>query len=344
MGHPEDDVIERRLRTAKPPQAAAERDPGRAYAELWPRIVASPAPRPAGRRPRRLALPAALACIVAVAAVVVAAGPSGLRSPAGAGAAISRSLHWFDPPAGTVLHVRSDMTSRRPAAPATTLTQESWQSVDHPGEERRVEPGVETDAAGDLYDAATNTIYAYVAPSAAVLERRVNAAIGAKIRGARASGADPAVIEQLRRDRAAALRKIAAGQPLSEPDQAHPPVGDALVGQMRHLLLAGDAQVGEETTHDGVAAFPITVRYGQARWTMWTRADDGKPLELRIEGHGPVQLGPEGLETVRWPAYEVLPADRADGLLSVAGAHPDARVIRDAGAYAAAERRLFPHG
>jgi hypothetical protein len=341
MGHPEDDVIERRLRAAKPAQAVVDLDTTRAYRELLPRITQPPA----GRRTRRLAVPAAVATVVAVAAIVIAAGPSGLGSPAGAGAAISRSLHWFDPPPGTILHFRSDMTSRRPGAPATTLTQETWQSVDHPDQERRVEQGVETDATSDLYDPATNTIYAYVPPTPEVLRRRAGAAIDAKIRAARASGADPAVIAQLRRDRETVLRRIAAGQPPSEPGNAAVPVGDVLVNEMRHLLQTGDAQVSEETTHDGVAAFAITVfPPGDAHWTLWTRADDGKPLELRIEGNGPIQLGTEDLESVRWPTYDVVGADQADRLLTVAGAHPDARVVRDADAYADAQRRLFPHG
>jgi hypothetical protein len=343
MGHSEDDVIERRLRAAKPARAVVDLDPARAYGELRPRIIQPPTARPAGRRrTRRLALPAAVTTVAAIAAVVVA---SGLGSPEGAGAAISRSLHWFDPPAGSVLHVRSEMTSRRPGAPATTLTQESWQSVDQPDQERRVEPGVETDATGDLYDPASNTIYAYVPPSGETLERRAGAAIDAKIRSAQASGADPAIITQLRRDRKTILGRIAAGQTLSERRAAETPVGDVLVNQMRHLLQTRDAQVGDETTHDGVAAFPITMfPPGGARWTMWTRADDGKPLELRIDGSGPIQVGPEGLETVHWPAYDVVPGDQADHLLTVAGAHPDARVVRDAGAYADAQRRLFPHG
>jgi hypothetical protein len=331
MGHPRDDVIERRLRAAKPP-LTAEADPNRLYADVLRRVARPPAPR----RRRRLALPATVLAVAAVAALVALAGPSGLGSPAGARAAIARSLHWFDPPAGTVLHIRSDMTSRRPGAAATTLTQESWQSVDHPERARRAEQGVETDATGALYDPATDTIYAYVAPSTATVRRRLTAAIAAKIRAARAAGADPAIIRQLRRDRDRELRRIAAGaEPPTSPGEN--PIGDALVAQMRRLLQAGDARVGEETTHDGVPAFPITFSPGGARWTMWTRAEDGRPLELRIDGGGV-----DGLETVRWPAYEVLPDGRA--ALTIADAHPGARLIRDAGAYAAAQRRLFPHG
>jgi hypothetical protein len=236
------------------------------------------------------------------------------------------------------------MTSRAPGGAASTLTQESWQSVDRPDRERRAEQGVESDAAGNLYDPATNTIYTYVPPSEAVLRRRVKAALAAKIAAARASGASPAIVAQLRRDRRTALQRIAAGKPPGDPGNAAAAVGDALVNQMRDLLRAGDARVGDETSHAGVDAFPITFSPGGARWTMWARADDGRPLELRVEGTGPIKLGSPGLETVRWPTYEVVPGAQGDRLLTIAGAHPDARVVRSAEAYAAAERRLFPHG
>jgi hypothetical protein len=113
------------------------------------------------------------------------------------------------------------------------------------------------------------------------------------------------------------------------------------VNEIRRLLRTGAARVGGETVHDGVDAFPITVSPGGARWTMWARADDGRPLELRVDGRVP---DAPGLETVRWPVYEVVPGDRAQRLLTIAGAHPGAKRVRDASAYAAAERRLFPHG
>jgi hypothetical protein len=67
-------------------------------------------------------------------------------------------------------------------------------------------------------------------------------------------------------------------------------------------------------------------------------AADGKPLELRDPGRD----ASEQPQVVRWPTYEVLRDADADRLLTLTGAHPSARVVRDAALTAAAERRLLP--
>jgi hypothetical protein len=65
---------------------------------------------------------------------------------------------------------------------------------------------------------------------------------------------------------------------------------------------------------------------------------EGRPLELRIDRDG------ETLQTTTWTVYEALPAAGADAGLSVIRSHPDARVVRDPAAYAAAQSRLYPNG
>jgi hypothetical protein len=84
-----------------------------------------------------------------------AGGPGDIGGPSSA-AAIERALHWFSPPAGTVLHVRSIETQGN-----RTTTRESWQSADDPASDREVLDGTiryETTSDG-LYDPTTNTIY-----------------------------------------------------------------------------------------------------------------------------------------------------------------------------------------
>ena len=71
---------------------------------------------------------------------------------------------------------------------------------------------------------------------------------------------------------------------------------------------------------------------------LWVSAADGKPLELRDPGRD----ASEPPQVIRWPTYEVLDDSGADRLLTLTGAHPSARVERDAARVVAAERRLIP--
>jgi hypothetical protein len=65
-------------------------------------------------------------------------------------------------------------------------------------------------------------------------------------------------------------------------------------------------------------------------------AHDGKPLELRDPGRN----ADDGLQVIRWPIYELLPASRAPHVLSLRSAHPSARVVTDPDKVAAARERL----
>jgi hypothetical protein len=114
-----------------------------------------------------------------------------------------------------------------------------------------------------------------------------------------------------------------------------------MAAQIRKLLGQGKAELGPETTHAGITALPITFWPNgtgpeSPRWTLWTVADDGRPLELRID-NGP---GTDPLQTTRWTVYELV--DSAP--LTLTGAHPGARIVRDPDAYEAATARLYPNG
>jgi hypothetical protein len=76
------------------------------------------------------------------------------------------------------------------------------------------------------------------------------------------------------------------------------------------------------------------------RWTLLIATVDGRPLELRSD-NGP---GTPALETTTWQTYELLRGSAGEQLVSVRGAHPGARVVRDPDAYEAATRRLFAKG
>jgi hypothetical protein len=147
-------MIDDRLRAVRPKAADVADD---AFdAELLAHVQRLPLQRRRASA-RRVAIPVATAGVtLATAAVLMfAGGPGDVGGPSSA-AAIEQALHWFSPPSGTVLHVRSVETQ----GDHTTI-RESWQSADDPASDREVLDGpirYETSADG-LYDPSTNTIY-----------------------------------------------------------------------------------------------------------------------------------------------------------------------------------------
>src|SRR6478609_11682300 len=149
-----DAVIDDRLRATRPEAADVEED---AFdAALLARVQRLPIDRRRGV-PRRIAIPLATAgvTLAAAAAIMFAGGPGDIGGPSSA-SAIEQAMHWFSPPAGTVLHVRSvEKQGDR------TTTRESWQAADDPTSSREILDGtIPYETTGDsLYDPTTNTIY-----------------------------------------------------------------------------------------------------------------------------------------------------------------------------------------
>jgi hypothetical protein len=144
-------TLERRLRAARP--HAGMVDETAFDQDLLDRVRALPIDR---RRTVPRAVTGSLAAGVTLTIaglLMLAGGPGGGPSAA---AAISQTLHWLNPPAGTVLHVRSTATQG-----GRTTTREYWQSADHPALAREVVGGAQRfEVSGDsLYDPATDTIY-----------------------------------------------------------------------------------------------------------------------------------------------------------------------------------------
>ena len=96
-------------------------------------------------------------------------------------------------------------------------------------------------------------------------------------------------------------------------------------------------EVTGREVHNGVEAWAISLKpdLGRPVWTLWVSAADGKPLELRDPGRD----ASEQPQVIRWPTYEVLPGAQANRVLTLTGAHPSARVVRDAARAETATRK-----
>jgi hypothetical protein len=306
------DDLHRRLRAARP--AAAHVDEHAFDGDLLTRVQQEPI---AARRavPRAVSMPiAAGVIVVASAAVVLGGGPDSVGGPASAAAITQQTLSWLDPPAGTILHVRSVETMG-----TQTTTREYWESADDPHAERELVEGTTTyEASGDaLYDPATNTIYdPYSSPKS-------TAGGPADKNSAKGTIANPA--------------PAAAGK--TGEDSA--PAADPVVSKVRVLLEEGVMTVTGPELHDGVDTWAVSLKadLGEPVWTLWVSVADGKPVELRDPGSN-ASAQPQ---VIRWPVYEVLNADAAtQQLLTLTGAHPSADVVHDPAQAAAAAQRLEP--
>jgi hypothetical protein len=338
------DELNARLRAARPRQAEVA---GEAFdGALLARVRAQgDVVQREGRRlvAPRIAVPVAAAGVTfAVAGVVLlAGGPSDVGGPSSAEAITQQTLRWLEPPAGTVLHVRSAETVEN-----RTTTRDFWQSADHPQEQRTAVdvPGPDDyDLSGDvLYDAAANTVYD-VAPAKPAPDD------GAPVAGPKA-GSKGDVKQAQDAKRADALQAKADG-PVKRAAPAGPAsagskqpsdkavVGDPVVGKVRMLLQDGVMSVEGREVHDGIETWKVTLTETKGRqpWTLWVSADDGKPVEL----YDPGRQSGDPAQTIRWSAYDVLPSDDASqAALNVVTAHPGATVSHDAAAAAAARERL----
>jgi hypothetical protein len=312
MGHLVSDDLDRRLRATAPAVDAQAYD-----AALLERVRALPV-QPRSRR-RRAAPLVALAAAAVAAIVLLAGGPGG--GPATA-SAIEQALRWFDPPHGTVLHIRMTEVARD----GTRLEREVWQSADDPARERdlvrRGDTVYETAGKGEaIYDPATDTIYESAGGQG-------QAVPGLKpVEGM--SAADKAKSAKLAKD-----GKVPGPDAKGQGVPAEEPVGGPIVSKVRSLLAGGRAVVRGRVTHDGQAAWAIGLKPGLARpgWTLWIAAADGRPLGLHDPG---------GLDAT-WSVYEVQPG--GDARLTLTAAHPGARLVHDLDQYSAALQRLQAAG
>jgi hypothetical protein len=339
------DDLDARLREARPDDTDVPAD---AFdAELLARVRSTPV-NPRRRRPVVLPIAGAVT-IAATAAVMYVGGPGGAGGPSSADA-ITQTLHWLAPPDGTILHIKSVET-----ADGEALTREFWQSADDSALQREVFSGRENyETAGEtFYDPATNTIYdGPDGPEDVPLtpEQRAKKTDGASEDAAKAAklqregktpteeGAKPAGGPS--DTQKAKAEEVEAAKDGARKPAEDLPAGDPIVTKVASLLADQRMVVTGRELHDGVEAWVVSLRsgLGDAPWTLWVAAADGKPLELRDPGGNG-----KGGQVIRWTTYEVLPGDSAaKDQLTLTGAHPDAPVVHDPAQVDAARARLFP--
>jgi len=105
---------------------------------------------------------------------------------------------------------------------------------------------------------------------------------------------------------------------------------DAAVA-LRSLVESGNARVVATTTLDGVSAYRLAVEGATARYlngTVYVAVSDYRPLLIQTDFVSVRDGSETGTETIRYEAYEYLPADAANrALLDLAAQHPSARVL-----------------
>jgi hypothetical protein len=105
--------------------------------------------------------------------------------------------------------------------------------------------------------------------------------------------------------------------------------GDDFRREALELLRSGHARVTERRD---------TLRITDGKRAYLVDSRDYSPIELRTRGTA-------GGTVLRFVAYESLPLNGdTEKLLSIAAQHPGAPVVRDAAAYDALQRKLFPRG
>jgi hypothetical protein len=116
-------------------------------------------------------------------------------------------------------------------------------------------------------------------------------------------------------------------------------VGDPVVKKVRFGLQERFLTVTGHGRHSGQDAWEISLKpdAGRPVWKVWVSAADGKPLELRDPGRDAT----EAPSSIRWETYEVLDDADAAPLVTLEGAHPTAKVVRDREQVEAAFERVF---
>jgi len=271
------------------------------------------------RRPgpvvRRLAMVAAATAAAALAAtaanVLTGEGPSVVDRAA---AALTTSTDG-------VFHLRLSGSQTTPGG-TSSWTSEAWVSTSTPRAERQIETTssgrTETALADGLMQAYDPTTHSILQASKQSLADALSSAKQRAIPAAKQQGAQ------------AEARKAALAAPAAADAPAGSTPWDAKFrDSVLAMLRSGDAREDGRTLVDGRAAIRIVASGSGGTSTYLVDATTYDPIEW-------IQVVPGCTSTLRFEAYETLPASAGNlALLSLRAQHPDAVVNDDPAAYAA---------
>lgn len=300
----------------------------------------------ARRRRRRMLRAAALSAAAAAAAL-------GLLNalPTSGPSVVGRAAAALEPTDDTVLHYQLSGQQRNPDGSVVTWHSETWQLRVAPFTRRQIEIGsegvrTETLTRGDvneLYDAATNTVYAASSQELAAA-RLPKIKIVSKSKFAkttRDSRGDTAFVLGKRGNRVTVIATEQGARHLRErvAQEGQEPAAVAPEDFRAEILALLKSARARETGRIEVAGRDaIRIESSDGKEVYLVDAATYTPIEWTTTGDG-------GAVMLRFPVYEELPVDTESmARLDLQAQHPGARVVRDLSAYQAAETRLFPHG
>ena len=285
---------------------------------------------------------------------VVAAGALGLLSAltnGGGPSVVERAAAALQASDDTILHFQLNAVQQNGDGTSVSWHSETWQLRVAPYTRRQIE--VESDGiraesvtqgdTNELYDSGTDSIYIATSPElrAANIPKItiVSQSKLAKLTGdPHATGAylvgnggsRPTVIATAKG--AERIRKELTRQRQQSTGRAP----EEFRSDILKLLESGQARITGHADVGGRDAIRIESSDGKQVYLVDASTYD--PIEWTTAGNG-------GGVTLRFPVYEELPVDTESmKLLDLEAQHPDAKVVRGATGYMAAEKRLYPHG
>jgi hypothetical protein len=284
---------------------------------------------------------------------VVAAAALGLLSAltnGGGPSVVERAAAALQASNDTVLHFQMNAVQQNGDGTSVSWHSETWQLLVAPFTRRQLEVGsdgirAESVSQGDtneLYDSSDDTIY--IATSQELRDANmpkikiVSQSKLAKLTGdPNATGAylvgsgsgRPTVIATAKG--AERMRKE-----LTRNRQRSNQAPEEFRSDILRLLDSGEARITGHVEVGGRDAIRIESTDGKQVYLVDASTYD--PIEWTTTGNG-------GGVTLRFPIYEELPVSSASmDVLSLQAQHPDAKVVRGAAGYMAADKRLYPHG